>query len=192
MSLIQKLYEAQENKDLEKINEVLSEDYVWVQHSTGKHIPREELNKFFMSDEAPKTESQRIIYENDEIGVGHFFVSFKDGSRQAVLAVYIIKDGKIEDADIRVSCTCTRVPVIDGHTESVFVETEKEIDPALAKDTYDAYNKEISVAGLPSAPENYYAFHEDPTRPQPRMEREVGGGMTTTIGRVEKEELFDN
>jgi len=103
-----------------------------------------------------------------------------------------LKDGKIEDADIRVSCTCTRVPVIDGHTESVFVETEKEIDPALAKDTYDAYNKEISVAGLPSAPEDYYAFHEDPTRPQPRMEREVGGGMTTTIGRVEKEELFDN
>jgi len=103
-----------------------------------------------------------------------------------------LKDGKIEDADIRVSCTCTRVPVIDGHTESVFVETEKEIDPALAKDTYDAYNKKISVAGLPSAPEYYYAFHEDPTRPQPRMEREVGGGMTTTIGRVEKEELFDH
>ena len=95
MSLIQKLYDAQENKDLEKYNEVLSEDYYWLQHSTGKHIPREELNKFMMSDEAPKTESQRIIYENDEIGVGHFFVSFKDGSRQAVLAVYIIKDGKI-------------------------------------------------------------------------------------------------
>ena len=103
-----------------------------------------------------------------------------------------LKDGKIEDADIRVSCTCTRVPVIDGHTESVFVETEKEIDPALAKNTYDTYNKEISVAGLPSAPKDYYAFHEEPTRPQPRMEREGGDGMTTTIGRVEKEELFDN
>ena len=95
MSLIQKLYDAQENKDLEKINEVLSEDYVWVQHSTGKHIPRDEVNKFIMSGEGPKTESQRIIYENDEIGVSHFFVSFEDGSRQAVLAVYIIKDGKI-------------------------------------------------------------------------------------------------
>lgn len=103
-----------------------------------------------------------------------------------------LKDGKIIDADIRVSCTCTRVPVIDGHTESVFVETDKEIDPALAKETYNQYNKEISIAGLPSAPKNYYAFHDDPTRPQPRMEREVGGGMTTTIGRVEKEELFDN
>ena len=103
-----------------------------------------------------------------------------------------LKDGKIEDADIRISATCTRVPVIDGHTESVFVETAEKIDPSKAKDTYDEYNKTISVAGLPSAPEKYYAFHEDPTRPQPRMERTVGDGMTTTIGRVEKEELFDN
>jgi len=103
-----------------------------------------------------------------------------------------LKNGKIEDADIRISCTCTRVPVIDGHTESVFVETTEQIDPARAKETYNQCNKDISVLGLPSAPENYYAFHEDPTRPQPRMERSVGDGMTTTIGRVEKEELFDN
>ena len=106
MSLIQKLYDAQENKDLEKYNEVLSEDYYWLQHSTGKHIPREELSKWFMSDDAPKTEKQRIIYENDEIGVAHFFVSFKDGSRQAVLAVYIIKDGKI----IRSETGATNMP----------------------------------------------------------------------------------
>ncbi|WP_299291892.1 aspartate-semialdehyde dehydrogenase [Nitrosopumilus sp.] len=102
-----------------------------------------------------------------------------------------LKDGKIEDADIRVSCTCTRVPVIDGHTESVFVETSEDIDPSKAKELYNSYNQSISVEGLPSAPKEYYAFHEDPTRPQPRMERSVGDGMTTTIGRVEKEELFD-
>ena len=103
-----------------------------------------------------------------------------------------LKDGKIEPADIRVSCTCTRVPVIDGHTESVFVETEKEVDPKNAKETYEQYNKEISVLGLPSAPKDYYVVHEDPTRPQPRIERHVGDGMTTTIGRLEKEELFDH
>ncbi|MEO2265265.1 MAG: aspartate-semialdehyde dehydrogenase [Nitrosopumilus sp.] len=103
-----------------------------------------------------------------------------------------LENGKIKDADIRISCTCTRVPVIDGHTESVFVETTKEIDPQKAKEMYNQCNQDISVAGLPSAPEKYYAFHEDPTRPQPRMERSVGGGMTTTIGRVEKEELFEN
>ncbi|GFN39120.1 MAG: aspartate-semialdehyde dehydrogenase [Thaumarchaeota archaeon] len=103
-----------------------------------------------------------------------------------------LKDGKIEPADIRVSCTCTRVPVIDGHTESVFVETTSDCTPEDAKKTYEEYNKGSTVKGFPSAPENYYVVHDDPTRPQPRMEREVGGGMTTTIGRMEKEELFDH
>ena len=102
-----------------------------------------------------------------------------------------LKDGKIEPADIKISCTCTRVPVIDGHTESVFVETSKPIDPASAKKSYEEYSKKISVNGLPSAPSFYYAVHEDPNRPQPRIEREVNDGMTTTIGRLEKEELFD-
>ena len=99
---------------------------------------------------------------------------------------------RIEDADIKISCTCTRVPVIDGHTESVFVETGGEINPQNAKEAYHDYNQAVSINGLPSAPKDYYAFHEDPTRPQPRMERAVGDGMTTTIGRVEKEELFEN
>ncbi|MEE9535227.1 MAG: aspartate-semialdehyde dehydrogenase, partial [Nitrosopumilaceae archaeon] len=103
-----------------------------------------------------------------------------------------LKDGKIEPADIKISCTCTRVPVIDGHTESVFVETSKPIDPASAKKSFEEYSKNISVNGLPSAPSFYYAVHEDPNRPQPRIEREVNDGMTTTIGRLEKEELFDH
>ena len=94
-SLVQKLIDAQEKQDLKAYNEVLSEDYYWVRHSTDEHIPRDELNKWLISDDAPKTESSRIIYENDEIGVAHYFISFKDGSRQAVLVVYIIKDGKI-------------------------------------------------------------------------------------------------
>ena len=95
MSVIQKLIDAQDNQDLKAYNEVVSEDYVWVKHSTGEEIPRDELSKWLISPDAPKSENARIIYENDEIGVAHYFVSFKDGSIQAVLVVYIIKDGKI-------------------------------------------------------------------------------------------------
>ena len=95
MSVIQKLIDAQDNQDLKAYNEVVSEDYVWVRHSTGEEIPRDELSKWLISPDAPKSENARIIYENDEIGVAHYFVSFKDGSRQAVLVVYTIKDGKI-------------------------------------------------------------------------------------------------
>ena len=95
MSVIQKLIDAQDNQDLKAYNEVVSEDYVWVKHSTGEEIPRDELSKWLISPDAPKSENARIIYENDEIGVAHYFISFKDGSRQAVLVVYSIKDGKI-------------------------------------------------------------------------------------------------
>ena len=95
MSVIQKLIDAQDNQDLKAYNEVVSEDYVWVKHSTGEEISRDELSKWLISPDAPKSENARIIYENDEIGVAHYFVSFKDGSKQAVLVVYTIKDGKI-------------------------------------------------------------------------------------------------
>ena len=95
MSVVQKLIDAQDNQDLKAYNEVVSEDYVWVKHSTGEEIPKDELSKWLISPDAPKSENARIIYENDEIGVAHYFVSFKDGSRQAVLVGYTIKDGKI-------------------------------------------------------------------------------------------------
>ncbi len=106
MSLIQKLIDAQDNQDLKAYNEVVSEDYVWIKHSTGEEIPRDELSKWLISPDAPKTESSRIIYENDEIGVAHYFISFKDGSRQAVLVAYVIKDGKI----IRSETGATNMP----------------------------------------------------------------------------------
>ena len=106
MSVIQKFINAQDNQDLKAYNEVVSEDYIWVKHSTGEEIPRDELSKWLISPDAPKTESSRIIYENDEIGVAHYFISFKDGSRQAVLVVYIIKDGKI----IRSETGATNIP----------------------------------------------------------------------------------
>ena len=106
MSLIQKLIDAQDNQDLKAYNEVLREDYYWVRHSTGEHVSRDELSKWLISLDAPKTESSRIIYENNEIGVAHYFISFKDGSRQAVLVVYIIKDGKI----IRSETGATNMP----------------------------------------------------------------------------------
>ena len=80
MSVIQKLWDAQENKDINKYNEVLSDDYVWVKHSTGEHVGKSVLAEWFMSNDAPKSEQNRIIYENDEIGVAHSFVTFNDGS----------------------------------------------------------------------------------------------------------------
>ncbi|MDE1861384.1 MAG: aspartate-semialdehyde dehydrogenase [Thaumarchaeota archaeon] len=101
-------------------------------------------------------------------------------------------DGKIDPAKLKVSCTCTRVPVIDGHTETVFVETAAHTDPEGVKSAMKEFSSKVSVAGLPSAPKEYLMVNEDPTRPQPRLDREINGGMTTVVGRIREDTVFDN
>jgi len=101
-------------------------------------------------------------------------------------------DGKIDPAKLKVSCTCTRVPVIDGHTETVFVETSEHTSPDNVKKAMQEFSSKISVSGLPSAPKDYLIVHEDPTRPQPRLDREINDGMTTVVGRIREDTVFDN
>jgi len=101
-------------------------------------------------------------------------------------------DGKISPANFKVSCTCTRVPVIDGHTETVFVETSKHVDPDTVKKAMQDFSSKVSVTGLPSAPKNYLIVNDDPTRPQPRLDREVDGGMSTVVGRLREDTVFEN
>ena len=101
-------------------------------------------------------------------------------------------DSYIEDANIKVSCTCTRVPVIDGHTESVFVESINECMPEDVKDAMLRYSRNVSIKNLPSAPKDYIYVHDDPSRPQPRLDRDMNDGMTTVVGRIRKDTAFDN
>lgn len=101
-------------------------------------------------------------------------------------------DGKIDPAKMKVSCTCTRVPVLDGHTESVFVETATHVDPETVKKAMKEFSSNVSVTGLPSAPKEYLMVNEDPTRPQPRLDREINEGMTTVVGRLREDTVFDN
>jgi aspartate-semialdehyde dehydrogenase len=98
----------------------------------------------------------------------------------------------ITPADFRVSCTCTRVPVIDGHTETVFVETVENAEPEDVKKEMLKFSKNVSISKLPSAPKEYILVHDDPTRPQPRIDRELNDGMTTAVGRLRKDTAFDN
>jgi aspartate-semialdehyde dehydrogenase len=93
---------------------------------------------------------------------------------------------------IKVSCTCTRVPVLDGHTETVFVETKKPAEPNEVKGEMLNFSKSISIRDLPTAPKDYIVVHDDPARPQPRIDREINDGMTTVVGRLRKDSVFDN
>ena len=103
-----------------------------------------------------------------------------------------LDSGSIISATLKVSCTCTRVPVLDGHTETVFIGTKKRAEPEQVKDAMIRFSKGVKIKKLPSSPKDYIIVHDDPTRPQPRIDREINDGMTTAVGRLRKDTVFEN
>ncbi|HOU13999.1 MAG TPA: aspartate-semialdehyde dehydrogenase [Anaerolineae bacterium] len=102
-----------------------------------------------------------------------------------------VVDGRGVDADIVLSAHANRVPVFDGHTVSLSVGFEH---PASVEDVIaalrDFRGTEVS-RGLPSAPEHPLLVRMEPDRPQPRRDRDAGGGMAVTVGRVRPCPLLD-
>jgi aspartate-semialdehyde dehydrogenase len=96
----------------------------------------------------------------------------------------------ITDAKIAVSCTCTRVNVLEGHTESVFVGLRKKASVDEVKAAMRAFGEEFIALGLPSAPKHLITVSDDPYRPQPRLDRDAEDGMTTSVGRVRDEPVL--
>ena len=95
-----------------------------------------------------------------------------------------------EPAAFSVSCTCTRVNVQDGHTETVFVGTERPADVASATAAMQRFGVD-GLKGLPSAPDRLLRVETDPFRPQPRRDRDAGDGMTVTVGRMREEPVLN-
>ncbi|PQV63827.1 aspartate-semialdehyde dehydrogenase [Abditibacterium utsteinense] len=94
----------------------------------------------------------------------------------------------IDGAKFGVSATCTRANVSDGHTETVFVATEAPC--SVAEVTLAMREFRGGLGGLPSTPEHLIYVHDDPFRPQPRRDREMGSGMTTVVGRLRQERVL--
>lgn len=94
-----------------------------------------------------------------------------------------------EPGKFALSCTCTRVNVQHGHTEAVFVGTERPCDAATAADAMRGFAP-AGLKGLPSAPDQLLVVDSDPFRPQPRRDRDAGGGMTVTVGRLRDEPVL--
>ncbi|RKH61582.1 aspartate-semialdehyde dehydrogenase [Corallococcus sp. AB049A] len=94
--------------------------------------------------------------------------------------------------DVRVSCTCTRVAVLEGHTESVFVSLGKKATVAEVAQTMREWQGAQVAKDLPSSPPRWIEVLDDPFRPQPRMDRETHGGMATTVGRIREDGVLEN
>jgi aspartate-semialdehyde dehydrogenase len=93
----------------------------------------------------------------------------------------------VEKADFPVSAQCFRVHVIDGHTVSVRVDLR---ETSTLEDVIDALKSFPSLA-LHSSPERFIEVLEEPSRPQPRLDRDSGNGMTVTVGRLFPDNIFD-
>ena len=94
MSIIEKYSAGMKNKDEAVLNEILHDDFKFTMHKSGNTISKADMIKWAMSGDIKQRDS-RIIYENDEVGIHHAFVTFDDGNVEAVMAVYKYQDGKI-------------------------------------------------------------------------------------------------
>lgn len=96
--MYEKLSEATDNEDAQAYAAMMADDFVFVRHQTGTEMNKAEavamLEKMFSAGGA-KMGHRRLVYENDDILVVHSINDFGDGTREAVLAAYILKDGKV-------------------------------------------------------------------------------------------------
>jgi aspartate-semialdehyde dehydrogenase len=99
-------------------------------------------------------------------------------------------DSKVELADIKFSAHTNRVAVADGHTVCASVEMDSAVSPEEAIRAMNEYRSPASACELPSTPAPVIVVRDEADRPQPRLDRMTGKGMSTVVGRVRPDPLF--
>lgn len=99
----------------------------------------------------------------------------------------------IPEEDFKISASCNRVAVIDGHTEclSIKFKNSPAPSPEEVKQALREYKSPIQEVGCYSAPEQLIHVFEEPNRPQPRLDRDLGRGYACSVGRVREDPVFD-
>ncbi len=122
-----------------------------------------------------------------------FIKGEEEKSEQEPLKIWgSIVDGRIVNAAApTISAQCIRVPVADGHLAAVSVAFERKPgrDEILA--AWRDYTTRPQQLGLPSAPTPFLRYDEHDDRPQTRLDRDAGGGMAITLGRLRPDAIFD-
>jgi aspartate-semialdehyde dehydrogenase len=113
-------------------------------------------------------------------------------ARETGKVLGMMGEGGIVPAAIAVSATCTRAAVTEGHTEAVAASLETRCTPADVAAAFREFGGDLTKLALPSAPQQLITVHDDPFRPQPRLDRDADGGMTTSVGRIREDQALDN
>lgn len=85
-------------------------------------------------------------------------------------------------ADIKISASCNRVPVMDGHTEAIWAKMTDDPTPEQVRQAFLSFKPDLG--DLPTEPEQVLIVRDEPDRPQPRLDRNMGKGMSITVGRI--------
>ena len=110
---------------------------------------------------------------------------------EAVETAGTLPGAGIELADITFSAHTNRVAVIDGHTVCASVKLDKAVEPEAAIQALRDFTAQASARDLPSSPRPVIEVRDEADRPQPRLDRLVGKGMTTVVGRVRRDPILD-
>lgn len=101
-----------------------------------------------------------------------------------------LRAGEVRPADLVISAHTNRVAVSDGHMVCVSVELGVPASVADAAQVLSAYQAPAASRQLPSAPHPVILLREEADRPQPRLDRQAGQGMTTVVGRLRADPIF--
>ena len=90
-----------------------------------------------------------------------------------------------------ITSQCIRVPVLNGHTATVFVKFKKKPSKEELIEKLRSFSGLPQSLHLPSAPEHYIQYLEDDNRPQVKLDVDYGGGMGVSIGRLREDTVYD-
>ncbi len=103
-----------------------------------------------------------------------------------------VQNGEIVSASSpSITAQCLRVPVSDGHTAAVFVTFDKKPSKEEILSAWANFKGVPQELKLPSAPEQFLQYFEEDNRPQAKLDRMAGNGMSVTVGRLREDTVFD-
>ena len=103
-----------------------------------------------------------------------------------------IRDGVIEPAKSPlITSQCIRVPVLNGHTASVFVKFRGKPQKQDLIEKLTGFSGVPQQLGLPSAPKQFIQYLEECDRPQVTLDVDYENGMGISVGRLREDSVYD-
>ena len=110
---------------------------------------------------------------------------------ETVKILGLVSEGRIEYADAQVSAQCNRVNVIDGHMAAIRVKLSQTASLDQIREALCSFSALPQKLKLHSAPARPIIVRDEVDRPQPRLDREAGNGMSVTVGRIAPDSVLD-